>query len=193
VYTTDAKQQPAQCSDDVVAYDQASPPPMAVRRSLRRCAGHLGAGLMLGRLRRHGAVLLCRIDGDVMLGYGWIQTWKPLRREFGWLAGAGAVCLGPYWTNPLHRGKGIYGGLLSHSLAECRRRGWRHVYIWAEAHNAASVRGIEKAGFRSLGRHRVTMRWFGLRCRHEPLTRETAADSQDVADASTHTGDDLRP
>lgn len=177
VYGYDPAQGSGRRDDAIEVFNNASPPPAAVQVLLRRHAGILGAGLMRRRMVKHGAVLLSIVRGNDMLGYGWIQTWRPLLREFGWLAGTNARCLGPYWTHPQHRGKGVYGRLLLHSLAECRDRGWNDVYIWAEADNASSIRGIEKAGFRPLGRHRVTLGWFCLSCHHVPLSAPIDADS----------------
>jgi L-amino acid N-acyltransferase YncA len=124
------------------------------------------------RLRRHGAVLLLLRDRNDLAAYGWLQAWAPLRYEFWWLADD-AICLGPYWTHPQQRGRGLYGRLLSHSVAECRRRFPRDlpIYIWAESSNAASIRGIEKAGFRSVGLHRVSIGAGGLIRRHESLSQ----------------------
>ena len=123
---------------------------------------------MFRRLRRDLAVFVALVEAGEMVGTGWIQRWEPMRREFWWLA-EDAVALGPYWTHPAHRGRGVYGRLLARSLAECRQRGWNEVYIWAGRENASSIRGIEKAGFRSLGAHRVRVYLNGLYRRHERM------------------------
>ena len=152
----------------IEVYDSGRMPPQDVRAALQRHTGRVKSRLMLHRMRRHGGMLLTMMEGPKLLGYGWIQTWRPVKREFWWLAND-AICLGPYWTHPDMRGRGIYGRLLSRSLFECRRRGWDELYIWAGVDNAPSIRGIEKAGFRSLGRHRVSTYVFGLVRRHEEI------------------------
>ena len=59
------------------------------------------------------AKLLCYSEYNQRLqAFGWIQTWKPFRHKFGRLAKDG-VMLGPYWTEPHNRGRGLYGKLLS--------------------------------------------------------------------------------
>ena len=150
----------------IEVYDSGRLPPENVRAALDRHAGKLRSRVMLSRMRRHGGMLLTVMDGPILHGYGWVQTWRPVKREFWWLAD-NAICLGPYWTHPDLRGRGIYGRLLSRSLFECRRRGWDALYIWSGVDNAPSIRGIEKAGFRSLGRHRVSTYLFGRVRRHE--------------------------
>ena len=164
VYTTTAAQDHGVLDEELRVYDVGHPPPMSVVALLRCHSGRLTAALMMSRLQRHGAVLLVLLDGEELAASGWIQTWQPLLREFWWLS-RDAICLGPYWTHPDYRGRGLYGRLLLHSLAECHRRFDKDVFIWAEDNNAASKCGIEKAGFHSVGIHRVSTYMCGLiRC-----------------------------
>lgn len=166
VYTKTAAQRRGTRDDQVRIYDAASPPPATVRARYAACVGRLSAWLMFRRLRRHGAVMLALVGDDGLIAYGWIQTWKPLRRQLWWLADD-AICLGPYWTHPDHRGRGIYGRLLDHSLDECDRRGFDEVYVWADHDNRSSLRAIEKAGFQPVGTYRVTTRLLGMVRRHQ--------------------------
>ncbi len=106
------------------------------------------------RLRRGQATLLCIHEGDRIFSYGWVQSWAPFRRKFGWLAEDG-VMLGPYWTHPEQRGKGLYGRLLSHSLSLASPG--KPALIYTHPENRASLRGIEKAGFVPLGTYRVRL------------------------------------
>jgi hypothetical protein len=113
---------------------------------------------MRRRLRRGEARLLCYSeDGQKLDAYGWIQDWRPFRRRFGALAQTGTM-LGPYWTVPAARGRGLYGRMLAHSLFLCSLDG--PALIYTEPGNLASTRGIEKAGFRFLGEWEF-QRWFG--------------------------------
>lgn len=101
------------------------------------------------RMRRGRARLLClSADGRTLAAYGWLQDWRSFRRRFGALAPDGTM-LGPYWTAPAERGRGWYGRLLARSLALCPPD--RPALIYAAPENAASRRGIAKAGFRPLG------------------------------------------
>lgn len=116
--------------------------------------------VMYWRLQRGQATLLCYSDdGDTLQAYGWIQAWKPLRRKFSMLAKDG-IMLGPYWTAPEHRGKGLYGKLLDRSFALCR--GKTPVFGCTAPENAPSQRGVAKAGFEPLGQWVVStwFRWF---------------------------------
>lgn len=113
---------------------------------------------MYYRLGRGEARLLCLSeDGQRLAAYGWIQDWRPFRRKFGALARSGTM-LGPYWTSPEARGRGLYGRLLGHSLSLCSTK--QPVLIYTSPENAASRRGIEKAGFHPLGRWDLCV-WLG--------------------------------
>ena len=112
-------------------------------------AAHSRLNVMYYRIKRREARLLCYSeDGTRLDAYGWIQDWRPFRRRFGVLADQGTM-LGFYWTAPAARGRGLYGRLLAHSLFLCRKE--RPILIATSPENKASQRGIEKAGFQSLG------------------------------------------
>ncbi|MBN1879722.1 hypothetical protein JW823_06395 [bacterium] len=121
------------------------------------------------RFRRGQARLLCvSQDGHHLDAYGWIQDWNPFRRSFKAIADSGTM-LGPYWTDPNQRGKGLYGILLGHSLAISSPN--QPIIICTTPDNTASRRGIEKAGFQSLGIWEWS-RWGMLFSRCRELTDE---------------------
>lgn len=142
----------------ISTYDAASGIPDNVLEQLADAAGRFELYLMTGRMRRNGAVLAVLPGVESIIGYGWIQQWAPLRREFGWLA-EDAVCLGPFWVHPSYRGRGVYGRLLTHTVVEAMRRGATNVFIWTDDGNRASAHGIERAGFEPVGRYHITL-WF---------------------------------
>lgn len=169
VFTHDAARGWGARDEQTREFAASSPPPHPVVAAYRRHAGRVAAQLMLSRLARGHATLLSIMEGDDMLAYGWLQEWPAMRREFWWLGDTG-LALGPYWTHPDHRGKGLYGRMLGHSLAICRDRPPTPLFIWARAENAPSIAGIERTGFfRDLGRHQVRVAWFGLVRRHAAL------------------------
>ncbi len=162
IFRDDPEAQGGALDSAIRCFDAACPPSADVAALFRRSAGRWGALVMLGRLRRAGAVLLVLTDGAQLVSYGWLQPWRCVRREFGFLSNEG-ICLGPYWTNPAWRGCGVYGRMLRHSLAICRERfGKTPLYIWARSENVASVRGIERAGFAPVGTFRVVTALAGL-------------------------------
>jgi hypothetical protein len=115
---------------------------------------------MRHRLRRGKARLLCLSeDGQHLDAYGWIQDWRPFRRRFGALARTGTM-LGPYWTAPEARGRGLYGRLLAHSLSICDRD--RPILIGTSPENKPSQRGIEKAGFSLRGGWEIRLYLRGI-------------------------------
>jgi L-amino acid N-acyltransferase YncA len=151
-------------------YDAAFPPSADVVSMLKKYSGTIAFWLMQRRLMHLGAVLLAVVTQGDLAAYGWIQTWRPHRRQFAWLA-RDAVCLGPYWTNPRLRGRGLYQQLLAHSVRECQQRfPEKEIYVWSLVSNPASIRGLEKAGFRSLGDHAISAYFFRTVCHHRRVS-----------------------
>jgi len=112
---------------------------------------------MYYRLKWGDAKLLCYSDdGDDLQAYGWIQSWKQFKREFRMISGDG-VLLGPFWTAPSQRGKGLYGKLLQHCLFHSPAT--MPVFIYTSPENTSSQRGILKAGFELVGEWIISM-WF---------------------------------
>lgn len=112
---------------------------------------------MFYRLQRGGAKLLCfSRDGQRLEAYGWIQDWRYFRRQFKTISEKG-VMLGPYWTSPASRRQGLYSRLLAKSLSLCSKD--HTILIYTSPDNAASQRGIEKAGFVRKGEWEL-FRWL---------------------------------
>ena len=88
-------------------------------------------------------------DGDRIVGVHWVST-----REANDIVTlrAGECVIGPCVTVPRDRGRGIYPLMLSHICADWRQRGGHRAYMVVNVNNVASIRGIEKAGFRRCGR-----------------------------------------
>ena len=163
-------EQDAQRFDELIGtHDWANLPSPGVRELYQRFVGPVGRRLMLSRLARRKAIQLLIVDNSTLVAYGWIQDWSLFRRQFRWLTDDG-VCLGPYWTHPDCRGRGLYGRMLRHSLAITRERHFGRAFIWADADNTASRRGIEKAGFEPLGVHRLARYAAGLVHRHQTIS-----------------------
>lgn len=103
--------------------------------------------LLRCRMRRGLARLMVLLDDHGELAaHGWIQSWRPFRRRLACLGSRGRM-LGPYVTQPAHRGRGLYHFLLRESVALAEPG--EPLYIYAETWNEASLRGIQKAGFRA--------------------------------------------
>ncbi|MBN8504432.1 MAG: GNAT family N-acetyltransferase [Burkholderiales bacterium] len=65
---------------------------------------------------------------------------------------SGSRMIGLCETHPAFRGLGLYLQALRASVQRLREAGEQHIYIEVLEANAASIRGIERAGFASLGR-----------------------------------------
>lgn len=110
--------------------------------------------LLYYRLNSKNARLICIDTGIELIAYGWIQSWKPFKRKFGWVF-KNAIMLGPYWTNEKFRGRGIYGDLLKYSLANIPSN--IPVLIYTVLSNVSSQKGIEKNGFEKIGNFRICL------------------------------------
>lgn len=104
------------------------------------------------RLRSNKAHLICINHENVLIAYGWIQSWAPFKRKFGWFTKEGTM-LGPFWTDPEFRGKGYYQRLLNHckDVPDIKFP----LIIFTNPPNVSSQKGIEKAGFEKKGVYRV--------------------------------------
>jgi hypothetical protein len=107
---------------------------------------------MYHRIKQHQATLHCIYSDNQLVSYGWIQSWKPFKRKFGWLF-KDSIMLGPYWTESQNRGQGYYVRLLKYSIAASGEKS--HMVIYTSPENQSSIRGIVKAGFNLKGVYRI--------------------------------------
>lgn len=105
------------------------------------------------RLEGSDTKILCYIDNNTLIGYGWLQDSKYFKKKFGWVSN-GATMFGPYRTIPEYRGNGIYGKLLSQSIAINKSK---PAIIVTVPENKSSQKGIEKAGFELVGNFNLTL------------------------------------
>ncbi|NOZ78907.1 MAG: GNAT family N-acetyltransferase [Acidobacteria bacterium] len=156
-----AAQGPGRADPEVIEYDAGHRPPPEVARQLSPTGGPLRFDVMSWRMARGRAKVLCIVNDGVLAAYGWIQDWRHFSRKYRFLCDDGVI-LGPYWTRPELRGRGLYGRLLLHSIHRCPRRDHAAILITTHPDNRASQRGIEKAGFVRLGTYRITTWCMGL-------------------------------
>lgn len=152
-YTIDASTQKHDAENscaDIKIYDDPDIDLGQLKRVLPFLFGHP----LYHRFKQRRAKLLCLEKEGVVAATGWIQTWHPFRRKFKHLARE-ATMLGPYWTHPEERGKGLYKKMLRCSLS-CVSADIP-ILIYTSPQNLASQRGIESAGFRKLGVYRVRL------------------------------------
>jgi GNAT superfamily N-acetyltransferase len=134
---------------DVVRRDAGNPPTPEEDRLLLAAvgAGHLMLRVRLaaGRAR----LLLLHHDG-MPVAYCWLQDEGPYRRRLSITGGPWTV-LGPLWTDPAHRGRGLFKRLLLHAIAERRAAEDPPLVAWIQESNTPSLRGFAAAGFRKVG------------------------------------------
>jgi len=94
--------------------------------------------------------------GEQLAHIGWVSPYKKCRRRFPFIPEKGYM-IGPCWTAPSFRGNRIYPFVLqqiSRSLSGCDE-----YWILANEKNPASIRGIESAGAKHVGRY-VQKKWL---------------------------------
>lgn len=108
---------------------------------------------------RQGYTVYCVRDGQEVVHMSHVLTKHP---RFRFMA-PGDVEIGPSWTAPSHRGRGIFPAVLSRIVEDHFGGGGAGgaVWIFTDATNAASRRGIEKAGFEYVGAGSKS-RWLGV-------------------------------
>lgn len=106
------------------------------------------------RFRAGKAQLITWEENEEIMAYGWLQSWEPFKVKFGKIY-PDATMLGPYYTLPQERGKGIYKKLLAFSLHHCTKE--KPIAIYTSRNNISSQKGIEGSGFSKIGLFRVQL------------------------------------
>ena len=103
------------------------------------------------RLDGRRVCYVARVDGRVA-HRSWLHLDTVLPSLFGFAA---APVVGDCATDPAFRGLHLYPHVLAHIVADVRARGMAtEVHVLVSPDNVASIRGIERAGFRLLDRLR---------------------------------------
>ena len=161
---------PDPADPSIFIFDSSNKLPDHLRKEFTKLRG-LGMWIFTWfRMKFRGSRFLCLIEGNRICAYGWAEVSSPFLRRYRWLIPS-AFLLGPFWTAPDQRGRGLYGRLLSKCLAINPDPAKLPVFIHADATNTSSLRGIEKAGFQKLGTFEVTSYLMGLWCTHKAVSQ----------------------
>ena len=95
--------------------------------------------------RRQGWIFFAH-SGGVLCHYTFVMPGRAYRRMFS-LIEPDAQMIGPCHTGDAFRGRGIFPRLLRYVVKALQEQGLGPFYVFAEASNTASIRGMEKAGF----------------------------------------------
>lgn len=112
--------------------------------AIHRALFPYGYSLLLHRMKRHVAQVVTLTLDDELIAYGWLQTWDPFRHLYHDISTTGTM-IGPAWTSPEWRGKGIHSLMLSMRL-HLAPPGER-TFSFAENDNHASRKGLIRTGF----------------------------------------------
>jgi len=159
--------------DDAVEWDPLRPLHPLVELQLKGSGNALSYWRMIRRWRT-GLIRFfsLMIDGHPAC-LGAIHNWSLQRRELSWLKPVGGF-LGPFWTDPAYRGRGLYPRLLLHTVCILAEMGMSQIYIASQASNIPSRKGIERAGFRAIGCREVRRSGFRLLVHSVPAPKRPA-------------------
>lgn len=101
------------------------------------------------RMRRGLAKVVVLKTQRELIAYGWLQSWEPFRRVFADISTQGLM-IGPAWTAPEWRGKGVHGLMLTKRIMIAEKV--KPIFTFAEENNRASISGIERVGFRKIAK-----------------------------------------
>lgn len=90
------------------------------------------------------------LDGYRIVSVHWLSSTEEPNQLVA--LGRGDFVIGPCVTASSHRGRGIYPAMIRALCADRYRKGQRRAYMMVSERNLPSIRGIEKAGFRYIGR-----------------------------------------
>ncbi|MCK4913615.1 MAG: hypothetical protein KAS69_03330 [Planctomycetes bacterium] len=111
-------------------------------------------GYDIGTLFDNGASLwVARLD-DKVAHIAWTQTGDKVGRYFFPLT-SDYIMISHCCTLPAYRGSHIYPVTLTKLVSALGRRGNKRFFVACSDCNLASIRGIERAGFRLIGRGKV--------------------------------------
>lgn len=108
-----------------------------------------GYSLLLHRMKHQMAEIVALSAGEELVAYGWMQKWAPFRRLYKSISSSGTM-IGPAWTSPRWRGRGIHVLMLKKRLylAPLSQR----VFSFVEEKNHASRKGLIRSGFTEVAR-----------------------------------------
>ena len=111
--------------------------------------GRVQKSVIESRLEKGDKVFIAKSNGD-LVAYLFAATSKTDIGEIDdWLiVDQNEVYLYDAFTVSRVRGKGIYPRLIMHASACFKKQGFKHALIFSTVGNAASIRGIERCGFR---------------------------------------------
>ena len=150
----------------------------AAREDVLSFLAHPDHEVAAGAARRHLALLdagepfFVGIRDGRIVYRAWAvrKLWRIAGNHHLALGRGKATILGCF-TVQSERGKGVYPAALAAQLRLLKAQGVARVFINTEERNAASLRGIQKAGFRQLGGYEIVRLAGGVSLRIEPELR----------------------
>ena len=115
--------------------------------SIRDYAGGKYVEEVKTRLAKNWILFLAYIDDNVA-GGGWVIDHNSEFRTKAVPLFETDIVLLDYFTFPQFRGRNVYPFLLSSIITHFQRKNLMRAFIYVNKRNAASIKGIQKAGFR---------------------------------------------
>lgn len=138
---------PAPARDNIVVIDRRnfrSPSTVAVEDSVLTGGNYV----YVDELRNNATLLAATAPGGEVASYAFIVFESFYKRVLGEANAVPIIC--NCVTLPAYRGQGLYPALLGAACRHLAQQGYARVIVTCAPDNAASIRGIEKAGFRKV-------------------------------------------
>jgi len=139
--------------EPVTSLEQLSP---ADVEALREYAGSAYLTAMRGRFEQGWILYVGRLAGR-LAGGGWVLTARHKAKVVPLLDGDASIL--DCFTLPDMRGRNVYPRLLAKIASAYRDRGGLRAFVGVSPWNAASIKGLEKAGFTPALEYRVRRIW----------------------------------
>jgi len=121
------------------------------RLFLRRHISALSLWRLLQWHRKGAGWIFLAREQEPYAHYSFVTPPRRYRRIFPVISEPGALLIGPSFTEPAMRGRGLYRQTLAMITARLGEEGYGPFYVFASPTNVRSLRGIERAGFQRCG------------------------------------------
>lgn len=131
---------------DVLRVNVRSPDDLQNRVEQAMCDAQEPSGLVAKRLA-HGDEFFGWMKGDRIISFGWATSRDRAIHGMQLKEMPGRVFLYNFYTEATDRGRGFYPNLLGVIRQQLGREGASEFIMDVDSHNAASLRGVARAGF----------------------------------------------
>jgi GNAT superfamily N-acetyltransferase len=151
LFKADSLEPPADPDFTVEQIGPGQEPTPEQRAFFVKCVGPIGFWYQMRWVRRgEGWAWITRNDGQPSSTM-FATPAERLRKIFPVITGEKAMNIGPGYTVPEFRGRGLYTKMVQYAANVAKEHGWGPFYGLTSLGNAAAIRGQEKCGLKRVG------------------------------------------